>query len=102
MKDRKEEILDNVCKKSYEDAGEVWNGQKHDYRRFQILLAMEQYAKESSIWFAEWLGENGYVKMWLGEKYVGWADGLLMKQNKCVPIEQLYQQYLESIPQPSK
>ena len=90
MKDRKEEIIRKYAN------GWVGGMTSGDENRI-VYPSMEQYAKESSIWFAEWLGENGYVKMWLGEKYVGWADGLLMKQNKCVPIEQLYQQYLESV-----
>lgn len=78
MKDRKEEILDNVCKKSYKDAGEVWNGQKHDYRRFQILLAMEQYAMEMAVGFCDWLDTHKY-------------------EFETLPSDILYQQYLESI-----
>jgi len=95
MKDRKEEIL-----KKYANG---WVGCMTSGDKDRIVYpAMEEYAQDRAIGFAEWLGENEYAKMWLGEQYVGWADKHLMKQNKSVPIKQLYQQYLESIPQPSK
>ncbi len=54
------------------------------------LKAMEEYAKQEAIGFAEWISDNGYILTNDGKKWV-WA--LDFKCKETFSTEQLYEQY---------
>ena len=76
MKNRKEEIL-----RKYANG---WVGGMTSGDKDRIVYpAMEEYAYEIAVGFCDWLDTHKY-------------------EFETIPSDILYQQYLESIPQPSK
>lgn len=88
----KEEILEKRYPDFDKESGWMFDGPVEE-----VFNAMDEFANQEKIQeaikFSEWLGDNGYQKMWLGDKSVGWADQNLQHQDNCFPIEDLYQKF---------
>jgi len=58
------------------------------------LNAMDEYAKQEALTYADWIFDNGWEKVWMGQDYLGWSNQ--GNYSSTITESELYNQYIKS------